>query len=376
MAPPGAEHWTALSISDEEKESAQPGTSAHCAREPFSAPRRDPREGPQLIDRASRLAVFSLGGTIAMTAQPDRTVAPALTGEQLLEAVPQIGELGLTLDVRSFRQKPGASLTYDDLFDLADAITRAVDAGASGVVVTQGTDTIEETVYFLDLRHDRRVPVVVTGAMRNPTMAGADGPANLLAALQTAAAPYTPRRALVVFADEVHAASLVSKTHSTSVAAFASSPGPIGHVVEGRVTFHTSANQAPSIPGAHQRAVRTGLISATLGDDAGLLDAAAGILDGLVVAGFGAGHVPADWVPTLEKLAARIPVLLSTRTGAGPVLSRTYGFPGSESDLLSRGLMSAGTLTPVKAKVLLHTALATGMDIPALRELLTAGAAA
>ncbi len=159
-----------------------------------------------MIEQAPRLAVFSLGGTIAMTAQAGGTVAPALTGQQLLEAVPQIGALGFDLEVSSFRQKPGASLSYDDLFDLAEAISAAVDAGAAGVVVTQGTDTIEETSYFLDLRHDHRVPVVVTGAMRNPTMAGADGPANLLAALQTAAEPRTPRRALVVFADDVHAA--------------------------------------------------------------------------------------------------------------------------------------------------------------------------
>lgn len=82
-----------------------------------------------MIEQAPRLAVFSLGGTIAMTAQAGGTVAPALTGQQLLEAVPQIGALGFDLEVSSFRQKPGASLSYDDLFDLAEAISAAVDAG-------------------------------------------------------------------------------------------------------------------------------------------------------------------------------------------------------------------------------------------------------
>ena len=327
-------------------------------------------------DQAPRLAVFSLGGTIAMTAQADGTVAPALTGEQLLEAVPEIAELGFTLEVSSFRQKPGASLTYDDLFDLSDAIDRAVDTGATGVVVTQGTDTIEETAYFLDLRHDHRVPLVVTGAMRNPTMAGADGPANLLGALRTAGAPRSPHRAMVVFADEVHAACLVSKTHSTSIAAFVSWPGPIGHITEGRATYQTIAAPAPAIRGPKQRTVRTGLLTAAFGDDAGVLEAAGQILDGLVVAGFGAGHVPADWVSALEKIAERIPVVLATRTGRGPVLSRTYGFPGSESDLLARGLIGAGTLSPAKAKVLLHTALTTEMKLAAVRELFAAGGAA
>jgi L-asparaginase len=311
-----------------------------------------------------------------MTAQADGTVAPALTGEQLLEAVPEIAALGFNLEVSSFRQKPGASLTYDDLFDLSDAIDRAVDSGTTGVVVTQGTDTIEETAYFLDLRHDHRVPVVVTGAMRNPTMAGADGPANLLSALHTAAATCSPHRAMVVFADEIHAACLASKTHSTSIAAFASWPGPIGQIAEGRATYQASAETSPMIRGPKQHTVRTGLLTAALGDDAEVLEAAGQILDGLVVAGFGAGHVPSDWVPALERLAERIPVVLATRTGRGPVLSRTYGFPGSESDLLARGVLSAGTLSPIKAKVLLHTALATGIKPSAVRELLAAGGTA
>ena len=327
------------------------------------------RREQELTDATVQVAVFTLGGTIAMTALEDGTVVPALTGKQLLDAVPQIKQLGYELRVESFRRKPGASLTYDDLFELSDTIAAAVDAGAMGVVVTQGTDTIEETAFFLDLRHDHRVPVVVTGAMRNPTMAGADGPANLLAAVQSAAAPNSPRRALVAFADELHAAAHVSKTHSTSIAAFASDIGPIGQVVEGQVIIRTSPDPTPSIPGPKLRSVRTGLITAALGDDPRSLETMGEHLDGLVVAGFGAGHVPADWAEPLEKLAERIPVLLATRTGRGPVLSRTYGFPGSESDLLSRGLLSAGALAPVKAKVLLHTALATGLGAAQIRSL-------
>jgi L-asparaginase len=325
-------------------------------------------------DQATRIAVLSLGGTIAMTAQVDGTVAPALTAQQLLDAVPQLSGLGLELEVTSFRQLPGASLSYDDLFALSDAATAAIDAGATGVVITQGTDTIEETAYFLELRHDARAPVVVTGAMRNPSMAGADGPGNILAALLTAAAPHTPRRALVVFADDIHAAAQVSKTHSTSVAAFVSTPGPVGYVAENRAVYLTSAAPTPQVRGRKLREVHTGLLTATIGDDARVLEAIGEHLDGLVVAGFGAGHVPAAWVPALDKLATRIPVVLATRTGRGPVLSKTYGFPGSESDLLARGLICAGELAPLKAKVLLHTALATGKAIDDVRGLFEDGA--
>jgi L-asparaginase len=325
---------------------------------------------------AKRIAVFSLGGTIAMTTQADGTVAPALSAQELLDAVPQLGELGLELQVTSFRQLPGASLTYADLFALSDAVCEAVAAGAAGVVITQGTDTIEETAFFLDLRSDGRAPVVVTGAMRNPTMPGADGPANILAGLLAASAPHSPRRGLVVFADEVHAGTDVSKVHSTSTAAFVSANGPIGHIAEGRVTYHSASAPAPQVLGPKLRDVRTALITAALGDDSHILKSVGADVDGLVVAGFGAGHVPASWVSTLEKVACHIPVVLATRTGRGPVLSSTYGFPGSESDLLARGLISAGSLPPIKAKVLLHTALATGADTPDVRRLFENGAGA
>lgn len=330
-----------------------------------------------MTDSVTKLiAVFSLGGTIAMTTQADGTVAPALSAQDLLDAVPQLGELDFELQVTSFRQLPGASLTYADLFALSDAVSEAVAAGATGVVITQGTDTIEETAFFLDLRSDGRAPVIVTGAMRNPTMPGADGPANLLAALQTAASPNTPRRALVVFADEVHSGLHVSKAHSTSIAAFVSTNGPIGHVAEGRVTYHAAPAAAPRVLGSVDREVRTALITAAVGDDSQYLESVGHHADGLVVAGFGAGHVPASWVSALEKTASRIPVVLATRTGRGPVLSKTYGFPGSESDLLARGLISAGSLPSVKAKVLLHTALATGAETPDVRRLFENGAAA
>ncbi|GGM72999.1 L-asparaginase [Longimycelium tulufanense] len=311
-----------------------------------------------------RVAVFSLGGTIAMTPQAGGGVAPALSADELLSAVPGLAELGIGLDVHDFRRVPGATLDIPDVLALAAAIEQVVSAGVDGVVVTQGTDTIEESAYLLDLLHPAETPIVVTGAMRSALAPGADGPANLLTALRVAASPLARGLGcLVALADEIHAARHVRKAHATSIAAFTSYPGPLGYVVEDCVRIPLRPSRGPVVPRRElSRPARTSIVTAALGDDGAVLGILGDHVDGLVVAAFGAGHVPADWVPPLTELAAGMPVVLTSRTGAGPVLSRTYAFGGSESDLLARGLVSAGQLSPSKARILLHVLLMAGAD--------------
>jgi L-asparaginase len=317
-----------------------------------------------------RVAVFTLGGTIAMTPTADGGVSPALSAADLLSAVPGLEEVPADLHVRDLRAKPGASLSFPDLFELATAIDDTLGDGCIGAVVTQGTDTIEEVAYLLDLLLSTDAPVVVTGAMRNPAMAGADGPANLLAAIRVAASPNARGLGcLVVLNDEIHAARWVQKVHTASTAAFASPEhGPVGHVVEGRVHIPVLVGgRSLTIKPGLNPAVRVGVATVALGDDGMLIEALGERADGLVVAAMGVGHVPDRIVPVLGKLAQSMPVVLASRAGAGPVHRKTYSFPGSETDLLARGLLSAGHLDPLKARILLHLLIASGASAKRIR---------
>ncbi|MEV0185828.1 asparaginase [Streptomyces sp. NPDC050625] len=312
-------------------------------------------------DNARSVVVLSLGGTIAMTAQTDGGATPTLSADDLVAAVPGLADTGFHVEVHDFRRLPGASLAFSDLLEVALKVeTLAVD----GVVITQGTDTIEETAYLLDLVTTGDTPIVVTGAMRNASMAGADGPANVLAAIRVAASTEVRGAGcVVVFAEEIHAARWVRKTHATSPTAFTSYPGPIGYVAEDRVRITARPTPSPVIdPRSATSPARTAIFTVGLGDDGALLHALGDHVDGLVVAAFGAGHVPMACVDALSELTKRMPVVLATRTGSGPVLRRTYGFPGSESDLLGRGLISSSTLDPIKARILLQLLLMTAAD--------------
>jgi L-asparaginase len=311
-----------------------------------------------------RVDVLTLGGTIAsVPGDTGAGVSPSLTADDLLAAVPAIAGVA---DVRgcSFRQFPSPELVLSDLFALAAEIRRRAGEGADGVVVTQGTDTLEETAFTLDLLCDPGVPVVITGAMRNPSMPGADGPANLLAAVQVAASAEARGLGVtVVFNDEIHAARFVRKTHTSNTATFRSPlTGPLGWVSEGHVSVAARPAAYPRVPvPADAKPAAVALVKLVLGDDmGGITHVAQAEYDGLVLEAYGGGHVPARFAEPLAALASRMPVVLASRTGSGEMLRQTYGFPGGEIDLLGRGLISAGALDGLKARLLLALLLTNG----------------
>lgn len=168
----------------------------------------------------------------------------------------------------------------------------------------------------------------------------------------------------MVINDAVHAARYVAKTHTTATDAFSSQDnGLLGRVHEGRLQLvvDTLPSLGPLGRGGEGPWPRVALLRMAMDDDDGLIrHIASGGYDGCVIEAMGAGHVPARLVPVLSDLCLRIPVVLASRVGAGRICERTYGYPGSETDLLSRGLISAGALSGLKARVLLTLCLRSG----------------
>lgn len=332
------------------------------------APNREPAMSTLPV-----VTLITCGGTIASAVQPGKGALPTLDIGALARQIPGIDTLA-ELRTHEARRVPSPHMDFDDLLALARACRDAAASGSQGVVISQGTDTIEEIAYGLDLLLDLEIPVVVTGAMRNASMPGADGPANLLASVRVAAAPSAcGLGVLVVFNDEIHAARFVHKAHSQSTATFVSpATGRIGWLAEDAVRILTRpvARHRVHVE-EHGEIPAVALLRLGLGDDGRLLERLheAGYA-GAVIEGFGGGHVTrAIAAPgRLETLIGQMPVVLASRTGSGEVLRDTYGFEGSERDLFSRGLISAGALDGIKARVLLALLLASRADAGRIRQ--------
>ncbi len=309
-----------------------------------------------------RILVLSLGGTITMVPSAQGGIVPTLGAAELVAAVPALAEVAEIEAASPFRL-PSPSLEPAMLVELATRITAAFAAGIDGAVVVQGTDTIEESAFLLDLLVAGDGPVVMTGAMRGADAPGADGPANLLAALRVAASPEARGLGtLAVLNYDIHAARFVQKSHTALPSAFASPlMGPIGTVIEGRPRFYATIPRLPCWSAADGPPHPVALIRWAMGDDGRLLGALPDLgYAGAVIEGMGAGHVPADAAPLLGTLARQMPVVLASRCMTGPVFTGTYGYAGGEIDLIRRGLISAGMLSGLKARLLLGLALRTG----------------
>jgi L-asparaginase len=267
--------------------------------------------------------------------------------------------------IRQLQQVASPSLAKDDVMRLADEIRSLLSSEICSVVVVQGTDTIEETSFYLDLVVDSPKPVVVTGAMRGADAPSADGPANLIAAVSVAIDVRSEGQGcLVVMNDEIHGAADVRKRHTSALGAFVSPNfGSLGNLVEGKVRYFSRMRETSRILLRPTRIADVAMHSVAIWDDGrslrGLKDLG---YDGLVLQAMGAGHVPQIMLPELAPLANVMPIVLCSRTAEGMVHTETYAYPGSEKDLLAIGVIPAGFLHASKARVLLATLLGSGVS--------------
>jgi L-asparaginase len=321
----------------------------------------------------ARVAIVFTGGTISMAFDP---VAggnvPALDGAAILARVPGLDAIASIITIDRGRT-PASHFTFDDLLAIGRVVDETLaDPAIDGLVVVQGTDTIEETAFAWDLLHRRAQPVVVTGAMRAADAPDADGPDNLRAAVTIAASPDARGLGVVVALGEtVEPADTVQKTHTTALDTFAS-PGlsPLGRVED--TTLRLQRPRGPRRLLATDRAAsRVQLVTAGIGTDGALLRAAlAAGADGFVVAATGAGNTHPDLLAAAtEAMAAGRPVVLASRCAAGAV-GTEYAFPGGSATWVRAGAIPAGHLCAVKARIALAFGLGAGLDGDGLATLL------
>lgn len=298
-----------------------------------------------------------------MTAADGEGATPVLRAGDLVGAVPDLAAVE-GLRARTVRTLPGVHLSLPDALDVA-RVAAAELAEGRGVVVTTGTDTLEEMAVLCDALHGGDEPLVLTGAIRPSTAPGGDGPANLLDAVVVAAGDEaTGCGGLVVFGGEIHAATEARKTDVTSPRAF-SSPrtGALGHVAERRIALHTRPRRLPTLR-PERLDFRVPIVASGLGDDGGLLRAAAEMEpDGIVVTALGGGHLSPAALAELQAVrGAGVPVALCVRPERGVLLEATYGYHGGESDVRATGVIPAGQLSPPAARMRLLAALGSGLS--------------
>lgn len=316
-----------------------------------------------------KVVLLATGGTIAGSADarsPAAYNAGAVSAEALLAAVPESGSIA-----RLAAEQLAAIGSQDMSETVWLALARRIaaldaDPEVDAILVTHGTDTLEETALFLDLTHGGETPVILVGAMRPSSATSADGPANLLAALMVAVSPETRGRGVVVVLnDVVHGARDVTKTSTTAVETFQSPNfGPLGRVTPNGVRYFNPPPPRRAPLGLPDALPPVAILHAHAGMDDVLLRAAwTSGARGLVLAGVGDGNGARPVITALaEAAAAGLACVRASRCPAGPVLRNIE----VSDDAL--GLVAAGHLNPAKARVLLQLLLANGItDAPSLQ---------
>lgn len=324
----------------------------------------------QSPDELPRVVVLATGGTIASTYDEEiGALRAALTGDEIVSAVEGLSEIARVSveQIANVNSRDMTPVIWLQLAERANALLAEPDV--AGVVVTHGTDTLEETAFFLDLTVDSEKPVIVVGAQRAPTMYDTDGPRNMLNAVRVAVSPEAlGMGTMVVMNGQINAAREVTKTNTLDVETFQTLDfGLLGVADIEAVRFYRAPTrrQTITLPPAPTLA-NIVIISEYAGSDGRALELLLedGSLGGVVVAGLGLAHVSTPTLRALERVrAAGIPVVVASRVATG----RIVPLYANNVDLLNIGAIQADNLSPWKARVLLMVALTRTDDTEQLR---------
>lgn len=323
-----------------------------------------------------KVAVVFNGGTISMKVDPRvQAAVPSLSGEEIMAMVTGI-EKYAEIESHNFSNVPSPHFTPVDMINLSRYIKKLlIRDDIAGVVVTHGTDSLEETAYLLDLTIKNEKSVVVTGAMRSSSELGYDGPANLSAAICTAISDEAcGKGVLVCMNGELHSASEVTKTNSMSLSAFQSpSFGPVGIVDNNQVIFYRDSLNRQYID-TENIETKVQLIKCVSGMDSKLFDFCINEGDkGIVIEGMGRGNVPPAMVDSIKKAIQKgIAIILVSRCYEGRVLD-TYGYSGGGKELRNLGVIFGDNLPGQKARIKLMLALGKNNNLKEIKEIFEKG---
>jgi L-asparaginase len=318
------------------------------------------------------IVLLFTGGTISMRNDPATGGAvPSLRGKDIVALAPGIDQLA-SLEIDDWGAYPGPHMTVERMWALRERIAfHVARPEVQGIVVTHGTDALEETAYLAARSIDAEKPVVFTGAMRTSSDLGWDGPGNLGGAIRVAASPEARScGVMVVMADRVFAAIDVTKTHTHALEAF-DSPGlgPLGVIDDGRVIFRRALPAPTTLLTPRELASPVDIVYAFAGADSRLLDASRADGRGIVIAAMGRGNVPPAMVEGIDRWVAEDkPVVIASRAQRGRV-GETYGYPGGGRRLAERGAILAGAKRPQQARIDVMLALGAGFGGAEIREL-------
>lgn len=310
------------------------------------------------------LIVFT-GGTFSMKIDENNGGAvPYFHGDELLNMIPEANDLA-NISMFEFGMYPGPHMTPDLMFQLSKRISEFIsEEKVDGIIVTHGTDTLEETAYFLDLTVNTHKPVVVIGAMKTSTEADWDGPRNLLDAIHLINNRSSEGLGVLVCLNgEINAASEVTKTHTEDIETFRSLDfGALGFVDRGRVFFNRAPRKLEVIP-VDRINSNVDLIKVYAGMDQKYFRFAADSgIDGLVVEALGVGNVPPDALEGIKYvLSKKIPVVLVSRCPAGET-EDIYSYPGAGKWLKEAGVIFTDFLNGQKARIKLMVCLGLTND--------------